>query len=117
MNDQSQIPNDLDSFWMPFTASRWFKSNPRLIGSADGVHYTTMDGHKLIDGTGGLWCCNAGHNHPRIVAAIQARPPLWLHSFQGHAIAFQAASRLTELAPGFDHVFFTNSGSRLWIPR
>ena len=114
MNDQSQIPNDLDSFWMPFTASRWFKSNPRLIGSADGVHYTTMDGHKLIDGTGGLWCCNAGHNHPRIVAAIQGQAATldFAHSFnQGHAIAFQAASRLTELAPGFDHVFFTNSGS------
>lgn len=114
MNDQTQIPNDLDSFWMPFTASRWFKSNPRLIGSAEGIHYATLDGHKVIDGTGGLWCCNAGHNHPRIVEAIQRQAATldFAHSFnQGHAIAFQAASRLTELAPGFDHVFFTNSGS------
>ncbi len=114
MNDQSQIPNDLDSFWMPFTASRWFKDNPRLIGSADGVYYKTMDGHQLLDGTGGLWCCNAGHNEPRIVAAIQSQAATldFAHSFnQGHAIAFQTASRLTELAPGFDHVFFTNSGS------
>ncbi len=114
MNEQTQIPNDLDSLWMPFTASRWFKSNPRMIGSAEGIHYQTVDGHQVIDGTGGLWCCNAGHNHPRIVAAIQAQAATldFAHCFnQGHAIAFQAASRLTELAPGFDHVFLTNSGS------
>jgi beta-alanine--pyruvate transaminase len=34
------------------------------------------------------------------------------HSFnQGHDIAFEAANRLVALADGFDHVFFTNSGS------
>ena len=66
-----QLPNNLDAYWMPFTASRWFKDNPRIIGSADGIHYTTIEGHKLIDGTGGLWCCNAGHNRKPIVEAIQ----------------------------------------------
>ena len=66
-----QMPNNLDAFWQPFTASRWFKDNPRIIGSAEGVHYTTIEGHKLIDGTGGLWCCNAGHNRKPIVEAIQ----------------------------------------------
>ena len=108
------LPNDLDSYWMPFTASRWFKENPRLIATANGIHYQTVDGHQLIDGTGGLWCCNAGHNHPRIVAAIQEQAARldFAHSFnQSHPIAFQAASRLVELTPGFDHVFFTNSGS------
>jgi beta-alanine--pyruvate transaminase len=114
VNDQTQIPNDLDSFWMPFTASRWFKANPRLIASAEGLHYTSLDGHRLIDGTGGLWCSNAGHNHPRITEAIQRQAAAldFAHSFnQSHPIAFQAASRMVELAPGFDHVFFTNSGS------
>ncbi|MAV13300.1 MAG: aspartate aminotransferase family protein, partial [Cyanobium sp. MED843] len=82
--------------------------------SADGVHYTTMEGHRLIDGTGGLWCCNAGHNRKPIVEAIQKQAATldFAHSFnQGHAIAFEAANRLTEMTPGFDHVFFTNSGS------
>lgn len=114
MNDQSSIPNDLDSFWMPFTASRWFKDRPRMMTGAEGLYYTSMEGKKLIDGTGGLWCCNAGHNHPQIVAAIQKQAATldFAHSFnQGHPIAFQAASRLVELAPGFDHVFLTNSGS------
>ena len=110
----NQVPNNLDAYWMPFTASRWFKDNPRIIASADGVHYTTMEGHCLIDGTGGLWCCNAGHNRQPIVEAIQKQAATldFAHSFnQGHAIAFEAANRLTEMTPGFDHVFFTNSGS------
>ena len=114
MNDQSPIPNDLDSFWMPFTASRWYKENPRMVVAADGLHYTAADGRQIIDGTGGLWCCNAGHNHPRIVKAIQTQAATldFAHSFnQGHPVAFQAASRLVALAPGFDHVFLTNSGS------
>ncbi len=110
----NQIPNNLDAYWMPFTASRAFKDKPRIIASADGVHYTTMEGHRLIDGTGGLWCCNAGHNRQTIVDAIQKQATTldFAHSFnQGHAIAFEAANRLTEMTPGFDHIFFTNSGS------
>ena len=110
----NEIPNDLDSFWMPFTATRWYKENPRMIGSADGIYYETIQGHRVIDGTGGLWCCNAGHNNPKIVKAIQDQAAKldFAHNFnQGHAIAFQTASRMVELAPGFDHIFFTNSGS------
>lgn len=111
---QTPLPNDLDSFWMPFTASRPFKENPRLLTGAKGVHYTASDGRALYDGTGGLWCCNAGHAVDRITKAIQkqAADLDFAHNFnQGHPIAFQAASRLVELATGFDHVFLTNSGS------
>ena len=114
MPDDIRIPNDLDSFWMPFTASRAFQGAPRLIHKADGVRYTTVEGKELFDGTGGLWCCNAGHNHPRIVEAIQrqAGDLDFVHSFnQGHPLAFEAASRVVDLAPGMEHVFFTNSGS------
>jgi beta-alanine--pyruvate transaminase len=110
----TEIPNDFDSFWMPFTARKLFKDNPRLIAKADGIWYETIQGHRVIDGTGGLWSVNAGHNQPHIVEAIQRQAAKldFAHNFnQGHAIAFQAASRLVELAPGFDHVFLTNSGS------
>ena len=49
-----QIPNtaSLEAFWMPFTANRQFKAEPRLIASAEGMHYTSVDGRKLIDGFG-----------------------------------------------------------------
>lgn len=114
MDTTDPRPNDLDSLWMPFTAARPFKRAPRMVSAAKGLTYTTPDGHRVIDGTGGLWCCNAGHAHPGITAAIQAQAATldFAHSFnQGHPIAFQAASRMTALAPGFDSVFFTNSGS------
>lgn len=114
MPDTVRVPNDLDSFWMPFTPSRAFQDAPRMIHKAEGVYYTTVEGRQMFDGTGGLWCCNAGHNHPRIVKAIQdqAADLDFAHNFgQGHPIAFEAAARVVDLAPGMDHVFFTNSGS------
>ncbi|MDK9697200.1 MAG: aspartate aminotransferase family protein [Siculibacillus sp.] len=108
-------PNDLASFWMPFTANRQFKKAPRMFVSADRMRYRTDDGRSVLDGTAGLWCCNAGHNRPKIVEAIRAQAGEldYAPAFQmGHPKAFEFANRLTSIAPqGFDHVFFTNSGS------
>jgi len=107
--------NDLEAFFMPFTANRQFKTAPRLLASARDMHYFTQDGRKVLDGTSGLWCVNAGHCRPRIVEAIQKQAAEldFAGTFQmGHPKAFEAASRLVNVAPkGFDHVFFTNSGS------
>ncbi|WP_072390621.1 aspartate aminotransferase family protein [Hyphomicrobium sp. CS1GBMeth3] len=107
--------NDLEAFFMPFSANRQFKKAPRLLASAKDVHYFTQDGRKVLDGTSGLWCVNAGHCRPRIVEAIQKQAAEldFAGTFQmGHPKAFEAASRLVNIAPkGFDHVFFTNSGS------
>ena len=108
-------PNDLGAYWMPFTANRQFKRAPRMITGADGMHYVTDDGRKVLDGSAGLWCVNAGHNRPRIVEAIQAQAATldYAPAFQmAHPKAFELASRLAALSPeGLDHVFFTNSGS------
>ncbi|HCD17371.1 MAG TPA: aspartate aminotransferase family protein, partial [Rhodobiaceae bacterium] len=54
-----QTPNDLDAFFMPFTASRQFRQTPRLLASAEGMYYKTTDGRTILDGTAGLWCVNA----------------------------------------------------------
>ena len=115
MADASHAPNDLDAYWMPFTANRQFKAAPRMLVAAKDMHYTTSDGRQILDGTAGLWCCNAGHGRPEIVEAIQKQaaemdyaPPFQI----GHPAAFELASRLTEIMPGdLNHVFFTNSGS------
>ena len=64
-------PNDLRAFWMPFTANRHFKASPRMLVSAKDMHYDTADGRKVLDGTAGLWCVNAGHARPKIVKAVQ----------------------------------------------
>lgn len=107
--------NDLEALWMPFTANRQFKQNPRMIASADGMYFTLTDGRKLLDGIAGLWCCNAGHNRPRIVEAIQKQASELDYSpaFQmGHPKQFELASRLARMMPGtLNKIFFTNSGS------
>ena len=106
---------DLGPYWLPFTANRAFKSRPRLIVSASGTRYRTDDGRELLDGMSGLWCCNAGHSHPRIVEAIrtQAAELDYAMAFQmGHPTAFRLAERLADMAPAdLNAVFFTNSGS------
>jgi beta-alanine--pyruvate transaminase len=109
------VPNNLEAFWMPFTANRQFKKAPRLLASASGMYYTTVDGRKLLDAAAGLWCVNAGHGRREIVEAIaaQAGELDYAPAFQmGHPKAFELAARLTSMLPKpLDHVFFTNSGS------
>ncbi len=109
------VPNDLSAFWMPFTANRQFKKNPRMFVSAEGMFYKTADGREVLDGTAGLWCCNAGHKRPKIVEAIQQQAAEldYAPAFQmGHPMAFELANRLRDMTPEpFEHVFFTNSGS------
>ena len=113
--DSNKWPNDLRAYWMPFTANRQFKSSPRLFVEAKGMHYTTADGRKVIDGTAGLWCCNAGHARPRIVEAVQKQVAEmdYAPTFQfSNPKAFELANRIVDIAPeGIEHVFFTNSGS------
>ncbi len=107
--------NNLESFWMPFSANRQFKKKPRMFVSAKDMHYTTDDGRKVLDATAGLWCCNVGHARPKIVAAVQKQIQEldYAPAFQmGHPKVFELASRVATLMPGsLDHVFFTNSGS------
>jgi beta-alanine--pyruvate transaminase len=105
---------DLEAFWMPFTANRQFKANPRIFVSAKDMHFTTHDGRQVLDGTAGLWCVNAGHCRPQIVEAIHKQVATldYAPAFQmGHPGAFQLAERLVAMLPGYDHVFFANSGS------
>jgi beta-alanine--pyruvate transaminase len=113
MPDTSRV--NTDHFWMPFTANRAFKRTPRMLVAAAGMHYSTDDNRQILDGTSGLWCVNAGHAHPKIVAAIQQQAATmdFAPTFQmGHPKAFEAASALVSIAPeGLNRVFFCNDGS------
>ena len=111
----TQAPPSMNAFWMPFTANKQFKASPRLLASASGMYYKTVEGREILDATAGLWCCNAGHSRPRIVEAVKTQietldfaPNFSMSS----PLPFVLAERLAELAPGkLNHVFYTNSGS------
>ncbi len=117
MNDRLRNPVSLEesAFWMPFTANRQFKKAPRMLARAEGMYYYTPEGREVLDGTSGLWCVNAGHCRPKIVAALQRQVAQmdFAPTFQmGHPLAFEFAEKLIGVTPkGFKHVFFTNSGS------
>lgn len=108
-------PNTMSSFWMPFSANRDFLREPRMIQAADGMYYTSSDGRKVMDGTAGLWCVNAGHRDPLIVEAVQRQVHEldYAPNFQfSHPQAFELSAKLTAMMPeGMNHAFFTNSGS------
>src|SRR5579872_6249569 len=111
----TNVPNDLEAFFMPFTANRAFKAQPRMIARAKDMFYYTPENRAVLDAAAGLWCTNAGHNRDPIVQAIQAQAAQldFAPTFQfGHPRAFELASRIAALAPAdLDHVFFCNSGS------
>ncbi len=105
---------DMNSWWMPFTANRQFKANPRILAKASGMFYESLDGREILDACAGLWCVNAGHGREEIALAVaqQVRDLDFAPAFQmGHPVGFEFASKLTSLAPGYDKIFFTNSGS------
>lgn len=105
----------LEELWMPFTANRAFKRAPRMLASANGMYYTSVDGRQILDGTAGLWCVNAGHCREPIVRAVQEAAATldFAPGFQmGHPYSFALAERVAQMLPGdLDHVFFSNSGS------
>jgi beta-alanine--pyruvate transaminase len=114
---KTALPNepDLSAYWMPFTANRQFKAHPRMLVSAERMHYTSADGRKILDGVAGLWCVNAGHGRKEIAQAVERQLQTldYATAFQmGHPGAFELAARLARMTPkDLDRVFFVNSGS------
>ncbi len=108
-------PNELESYWLPFTPNRAFKQRPRLFAGAKDMHFLTPDGRKVVDGSSGLFCVNAGHTREPIVKAIQEAAATldYAPPFQyGHPQQFKLSSQLALMAPGdLDHVLYANSGS------
>ncbi len=105
----------LDAHWMPYTANRSFKANPRMIVAGQGAYYTDSDGRQIFDGLSGLWCCGLGHARPELIDAVSRQMARLDYSpgFQfGHPLSFELANRIRDLTPeGLDYVFFTSSGS------
>ncbi len=88
----------------------------RIITRAAGVYLWDSEGRRLLDGMSGLWCCNLGYGRRELIeaASAQLRELPYYNSFfrTAHPPAIELARLLVEVAPpGFNHVFFTTSGS------
>ena len=105
----------LDAHWMPFTANRQFKRDPRIITSAQGAYFTDANGRQVFDGLSGLWCTGLGHGRREIAEAVGRQAALldYAPAFQfGHPLSFELANAIKARTPaGLDYVFFTGSGS------
>ncbi len=107
--------NTLEHQWMPFTANREFKAEPRLIVKSEGVYLWDHKGGKLLDSSSGRFCCAAGHGRQEIADAVhkQLQTLDYTAPFNmGQPASFELARRIAALTPEeINHVFFGNSGS------
>ena len=108
------IPNDLQSYWMPFTANRAFNARRGWSPAPRTCTTSRPTAAPCSTAPPGLWCTNAGHNRDPIVAAIQRQaesrlpPPFqFAHPRRSN---WRAGSRRWRPAD-LDRVFFCNSGS------
>ena len=59
--------------------------NPIAVDRAEGIYFWDTDGKRYIDFNSQLMCVNAGHNHPKIVAAIKTQADKLCFTYPGTA--------------------------------
>lgn len=109
---------DAAHFIHPFTDTRGLaeRHGPRIVVRGDGVRIWDSEGNEIIDGMSGLWCVNLGYGRRDLIDAAhtQMQQLPFYNAFFNTATppSIELAELLSEIAPpGFQHVFFTNSGS------
>ena len=114
-----QLKNDNAQYlWHPMAHPGAMKQNkPDIIARGEGCWIWDADGHKMLDGVGGLWACNLGHSatavRDAIVAQLDELP--FYNTFRGttHPRAIELSSRLVKVMEpdGVSAVMFSNGGS------
>ncbi|MDO9235179.1 MAG: aspartate aminotransferase family protein [Aquabacterium sp.] len=108
---------DAAHYLHPFTDFKALAAKgSRIISRADNIYLWDSDGHKLFDAMSGLWCVNVGYGQKTLIDAATAQLttlPFYNSFFQtATQPAIALAHKLAQLSPtGFEHVFFTGSGS------
>lgn len=88
--------------------------DPMVISAAQGSHVWDGEGRKYLDFSSQLVNTNIGHQHPAVVAAIQAQAAKLCTIAPSHAndARSEAARLIAERTPGeLDRIFFTNGGA------
>lgn len=108
---------DAAHFLHPFTDFQSLaKKGSRVITRAENLYLWDSDGHRIFDAMSGLWCVNVGYGQQALVDAATEQLqqlPFYNAFFQtATPPAIELAELLSEVTPpGFEHVFFTGSGS------
>jgi putrescine aminotransferase len=103
----------------PLTHPKHFEHHePKIIVEANGVHMKDIHGNELLDGFAGLWCMALGHNHPKILEAVenQMKKVSYFTSFHGAGTtpSIELAHKLANMFdPSYNltRVWFTCGGS------
>ncbi len=114
MNSASQRTYDLDRAHVFHSWSAQATLDPMVIDRAEGCYVWDGDGRRYLDFSSQLVNTNIGHQHPKVVAAIQEQAsrlctiaPSYANDVRG-----EAARLITELtADRLNRVFFTNGGA------
>jgi len=98
------------------TSPSYTRTYPLVVKRARGVMIEDPDGNRFLDFTAGIAVTNAGHCHPKVVAAIRRQANRLIHMSGTdfyYAPQIRLAERLAERAPGPGpkRVFFSNSGA------
>lgn len=105
---------DLDRSYVFHSWSAQKALKPMCIAGAEGSYFWDYDGNRFLDFSSQLVNVNIGHQHPKVVAAIQEQAGKLATVAPQHANdkRGEAAQRIVELAGGkADKVFFTNGGA------
>ena len=111
---QGQRAYDLDRAHVFHSWSAQAALKPMVIAGGEGSYVWDYDGNRFLDFSSQLVNVNIGHQHPKVVAAIQEQvailatvAPAYANDKRG-----EAAHRIAGLAPeGLNRVFFTNGGA------
>jgi taurine--2-oxoglutarate transaminase len=105
---------DLDREYVFHSWSAQKALKPMCIAGAEGSYFWDYDGNKFLDFSSQLVNVNIGHQHPKVVAAIQQQAATLATVAPQHANdkRGEAAERIVGLAgPNMSKVFFTNGGA------
>ncbi|MFI1964246.1 aspartate aminotransferase family protein [Streptomyces pathocidini] len=88
--------------------------DPMAVAGAEGSYFWDYDGNRFLDFSSQLVNTNIGHQHPKVVAAIQEQAGKLCTIAPGFAVDVrsEAARLIAERTPGdLDKIFFTNGGA------
>ncbi len=116
--DTAQLQREDSAHYLhPFTDhAALARKGARVMVRGEGIYVWDSDGKRILDAMSGLWCVNVGYGRKELADAAYRQLlelPFYNSFFNtANVPAIKLAGALTSIAPpGFEHVFFTGSGS------